>query len=96
MIGVLGPDSALYTGPRTTCASEMNFVMNIAPGAGPIAGHIDQQSSALPLYHGRPLTCHGQNKTIDVIKSYSQKIKGCKTVITALHVKHQLQYFLWL
>ena len=29
----------------------MNFVMNHAPGAGSMARHVDQQSSALPLYH---------------------------------------------
>ena len=33
----------------------MNFVMNHAPGAGSIARPVDQQSSTLPLYHGRPL-----------------------------------------
>ena len=39
MIGVLGHDSALkgYTEPETTWASEMNFVMNLAPSAGSIA-----------------------------------------------------------
>ena len=39
MIGILGRDSALYgyTGPETTWANEMKFVMNHAPGAGSIA-----------------------------------------------------------
>ena len=39
MIGVLGHDSALlgYTGPETTWANEMIFVMNHAPGAGSIS-----------------------------------------------------------
>ena len=36
-------------------ANEMNFVMNHAPGAGSIARPVDQQSSALPLYHRSPL-----------------------------------------
>ena len=38
MKGVLGHDSALqgYTGPGTTQANEMNFVMNHAPDAGSI------------------------------------------------------------
>ena len=38
MIGVLSHDSALsrYTGPGTTWANEMNFVMTHAPGAGSI------------------------------------------------------------
>ena len=54
MIGVLVHDSTLYgyTGPGTTWASEMNFVMNHAPGTGSIARPVDQQSRALPLYHG--------------------------------------------
>ena len=39
MNSVLDHDSALkgYTGPRTTWANEMNFVMTHAPGAGEIA-----------------------------------------------------------
>ena len=38
MIRVLGHNSALkgYTGPGTTLANEINFVMNYAPGAGSI------------------------------------------------------------
>ena len=32
--------------------NEMNFVMNHASGAGSIARPVDQQSSAMPLYHG--------------------------------------------
>ena len=42
-----------YSGPRTTWANERNFVMNHAPGAELIAQHVDHQSSALPLCHGR-------------------------------------------
>ena len=44
MIGVLGHDSALkgYTGPGTTWANEMNFVMNLAPGTGSIARPVGQ------------------------------------------------------
>ena len=41
-----------YTGPGTTLAIEMNFVMNHAPGAGSLASPVDQQSSMLPLCHG--------------------------------------------
>ena len=41
-------------GPGTTWANELNFVLNHAPGAGSIARPVDQQSSALPLYHGGP------------------------------------------
>ena len=32
--------------------------MNHAPGAGSIARQVDQQSSALPLYHGCPNERH--------------------------------------
>ena len=58
MNDLLGHNSALqgYTAPGTTQAKEMNFVMNHAPGAGSIAQPVDRQSSALPLYHGRPLS----------------------------------------
>ena len=51
MVGVLGHNSALkgYTGPGTTWADEMNFVLNHAPGAGSLARPVHQQSSALPL-----------------------------------------------
>ena len=56
MIGVLGHDSALvgYTGSGTTWANEMYLVMNHALGAGSIVRPVNQQSSALPLYHGCP------------------------------------------
>ena len=42
---VLAHDSALYgkTGPGTTWANEMNFIMKHAPGAGSIVLLIDQQ-----------------------------------------------------
>ena len=52
MNGVLGHSSAWqgYTGPGTTCANEMNYVMNHAPGAGSLARPVDLQSSVLPLY----------------------------------------------
>ena len=55
--GVLGHGSELYgyTGPGTTWANGMYFVMNHVPGAGSPAQPVDQQSSALPLYHGCPL-----------------------------------------
>ena len=43
-----------YTVPGTTWANQMNFVINHAPGAGSTAHPVDQQSSALPLYHGCP------------------------------------------
>ena len=58
MIGVLGHDSALvkYTGLGTTWGNEMKSAMNHDPGAGSIARPVDQQSSALPLYHGCPLS----------------------------------------
>ena len=39
---------------RGNWANEMNYVMNHAPGAGSIARTVEQQSSALPLYHGCP------------------------------------------
>ena len=57
MNGVLGHDSALqgYAGPGTTWDNEMNFFMYNAPSAGLIARPVDQQSSAPPLYHARPL-----------------------------------------
>ena len=38
--GVLGHISG-YIGPGTTRANEMDLVMNHAPGAGSIAGHVD-------------------------------------------------------
>ena len=57
MIGALGLDSALVSGPGTTWANEMNIAMNYAPGAGMIARPVDQKSSALPLYHpAQPVT----------------------------------------
>ena len=49
MIGALGLEG--YTGPRTTWANEMSFVVKHAPGAGFIARPVDLQSSAQPLYH---------------------------------------------
>ena len=44
MHGVLDHESALegYTGPGTTSANEINFVMNHAPGAGSIARPVGQ------------------------------------------------------
>ena len=39
---------------RDNMVNEMNFVMNHALGAGLIGRPVDQQSSTLPLYHGRP------------------------------------------
>ena len=56
MHGVLGHDSALkgYTRPGTTWANGMKFVMNHTPGVASIARSVDQQSSALPLYHRYP------------------------------------------
>ena len=55
MYGVLGHDSALYgeTVPVTTWVNEMNFVMNHEINLGPL--DLDQQSSALSLYHGCPI-----------------------------------------
>ena len=52
-MNVLGHDSALqgYTRPGTTWANEMSFIMDHVPVAGSIARPVDQQSSALPLYH---------------------------------------------
>ena len=40
---------------RTIWANGMNFVINHATGVRSIARRVAQQSSALPLYHGRPL-----------------------------------------
>ena len=50
MNAVLSNDSALegYTGPGTTWANEMNFVIEYAPGAGSIVRPVDQQSGMLP------------------------------------------------
>ena len=58
MNGVLALDSALYsyTGMGITWANEMKFVMSHAPGVESIAGPVDLQSRALPLYHGCPTT----------------------------------------
>ena len=36
-------------------SNEINFILNDAPGVGSIARPVDQQSSALQLYHGNPL-----------------------------------------
>ena len=57
MIGVLCHDSALkgYTGPGTTWANKIHFVMNHAPGAGTFAQTVDLQSTALILSYGCPL-----------------------------------------
>ena len=58
MNGISSHDSAhvrLFW-PGTTWANEPNFVMNHALGAGLIARPVDQQSIALPLYHGCPHT----------------------------------------
>ena len=56
MNGDLGHDSALqgYTGQGTTLPNDMNFAVNQAPGAGPIARLVVQQYNALPLHRG----CH--------------------------------------
>ena len=56
MIGVLGNDSALegYTSLGTTEANEINFVMNLTPGAGSIDQPVDQQLSMLQLSYGWP------------------------------------------
>ena len=63
MKGVSGHDSALlgFSGPVTTWAKEMNFVMNIAPGTGSIARPVGQWSSALPLNHGCSRTQNEKN-----------------------------------
>ena len=55
MDGVLGHNYALhgFTGPGTNYANEMNFAMNHAPVAESLARPVDQQSSVLPLYHGK-------------------------------------------
>ena len=45
-----------YTGPGITWANGMNINMNPALGAGSIGGPVDQQSSALEMYHGRSLS----------------------------------------
>ena len=57
MVFYLGHDSALqgHTGPGTTWANEMNFVMERAPGAGSIARPVDPQSNIIPLSYGCPL-----------------------------------------
>ena len=57
MDGVLGHDSELTLGRGQTGLNMMNGVMNHAPGAGSIARHDDQQSSALPVCYGRMEIC---------------------------------------
>ena len=42
----------LHCKPGQPRLIEMNLVMNQAPGAGSIAGPVNQQSNALPLYQG--------------------------------------------
>ena len=58
MNGVSGHYSALQgcTGPEISWANKMNIVMNYASFAGSIAQPIDQQSCALPLCYGCPLS----------------------------------------
>ena len=60
MNGVLGHAAAWkrYTGQGTTWADEMNYGMNHAPGARPIARPVDLQSSMLPLCYSCPLYIH--------------------------------------
>ena len=69
MIGVLGHDSALqgYTGPGTTWANEMNFVMNLTPGAGSNARHwpVVQRATTVPRM---PLT--GYMKLLLLLMKY--------------------------
>ena len=67
MKSVLGYDYG-YTGPGTTWANEMNFIMNHVLGAGMIAQPVFQQSSGLTLYHGRPfcMTMTDENRTQDL------------------------------
>ena len=55
--GVLGHDSAFLRLHRAR-ADEMNIFINHAPGAGSMAQPVDQQSSALQLYHGCPDQIH--------------------------------------
>ena len=54
MNGVLGHDSTLVRlyWAGVTQVNEVNLIMKHVPGAGSIARPVDQQSSALPLYHG--------------------------------------------
>ena len=57
MIGVFRPrfcTCKAILGPGTIWANKMNFGIKNAPGAGSIDQPLDQQSSTLPLYHGRP------------------------------------------
>ena len=67
MSDVLGHCSALkgYTGPGSTWANEMNFVINHVPCAGLIALPVDQQPT-LPLCYGCP-----NGLTIYFINEYS-------------------------
>ena len=61
MNGLSGHDSALVRlyWTRKTCANDMNFGINHAPGGGSIAQPLDPQSSALLLYYGYPPTNSG-------------------------------------
>ena len=56
MNGALDHDCALYgyTGPRTTWANGMNFIMNHDPSAESIVRPTDEQYSALPLFYYNP------------------------------------------
>ena len=70
----MGDDSAMegYTGPRTTWANEMNFIMNYAPGVGSIARPVDQQSSALPLCYAAPESLIDNNSLLNkIIKNFN-------------------------
>ena len=61
---------AVYTGPVTTWANEMNFVMNLVPGAGSIVRPVDQQSSILPLYHGCPPVRQGGGTGVQYVSGF--------------------------
>ena len=75
MTGVLDHDSALVRlDPGQPGLMKYNIAMNHAPGSGSIARPFEQQSSALPLYHGCPkIKCL-------LIPGLSSDFKGCQNV----------------
>ena len=77
----------------------MNFLMNHVTVAGSIARPVDQQSSALSLYHGRPhiivqnkVVCGDRNVRLCVPLLYSTIQYYCRTVThyhECMHEWHQ-------
>ena len=83
MSAVLGHDSELegYTGPGTTWDNELNFVRNHALCAGTVSQPVDQQSSMLPLYHGRPFNDRSFNHKSFIISYIISKVLSSKIYV---------------